>query len=957
MDELKKKGVLIETQGNSPFLVNDPDYVWIIKEKTLNLYTVYLKDKKVFNVRNYACTMKEGDVIWGHKADETFGFLGVGERGTKILKVKISDLKEDLPFYLEKWIEIYTKFLVKTLSPPTKFRILEEDIDIEAEKGEYALSLDRVLWLKHIEGKSSFIGRDDLPSLGNDCFFPVSRHIWLKANDKIRLKGLTTEKYLQEEPDCESLKKFHNFTADFIKIRLAEKFIEEKEYLEKKETGDSELFNNALSTIAGVMEKENIIPEEATGKDPVFLACLIIGKAQGINFTEPNLSEKEKKLESPLNAIARGAGARTRKVILQGQWWKKDSGPILAFIEKTKNPVALIPSAAGGYKILDPLENTEKKVTKERASYISPEAFIFYKPFPPIILNLKNLLQFELKNCRKDFLSFITAGIMAGILGMFVPVATGIIFDAIIPGAEINQLTELAIALLVCSVSVVMFQLTQAIALLRIEGKMKGTLQAAMWDRILALPCSFFRQFSSGDLAMRALGINLISNQLFTGLLLPSILGLIYAVFNFILLFYYDISLALIGSAFAFSIFIATGLTAYFQLSYQQELSELQGKISGFVFQIINGISKITISGSQSRIFAKWAEKFSLQKKYSFKAGLINIYMSIFNSIFPIASGIVIFSFMALQLNSSYVSDNISTGNFLAFNAAFTSFTMALIQLGTTLAALTNMVPVYRRMKPILETLPEIDVKKPEPGDLKGEIEVKHLGFRYNKEGKKILHNVSFDINPGEFVAFVGPSGAGKSTILRLLLGFETPEEGSIYYDGRDLKEIDLAAVRRQIGVVLQNNKLMAGPIYYNIIGSSLLTIDDAWEAARLAGIYDDIKAMPMGMHTFVSEGAGTFSGGQKQRLLIARALARKPRIILFDEATSALDNRTQNIVTESLSRLNSTRIVIAHRLSTVIDADKIYVMDKGRIVQTGTYEELMKEDGPFKELAKRQVL
>ena len=211
-------------------------------------------------------------------------------------------------------------------------------------------------------------------------------------------------------------------------------------------------------------------------------------------------------------------------------------------------------------------------------------------------------------------------------------------------------------------------------------------------------------------------------------------------------------------------------------------------------------------------------------------------------------------------------------------------------------------------------------------------------------------------INAGEFVAIVGPSGCGKSTLFRLLLGFEQPEAGSIFYDAQDLKGLDLNSVRRQIGVVLQNSTLFRGDVFANIIGSKPLTLDDAWEAARLAGLDNDLRQMPMGMHTVITDGGGGLSGGQRQRLMIARAIVSKPRILLFDEATSALDNNTQAIVSRSLEGLKATRIVIAHRLSTVQNADRIYVFDEGNVVQSGTFTELIQQDGLFAALAKRQL-
>jgi ATP-binding cassette subfamily C protein len=304
----------------------------------------------------------------------------------------------------------------------------------------------------------------------------------------------------------------------------------------------------------------------------------------------------------------------------------------------------------------------------------------------------------------------------------------------------------------------------------------------------------------------------------------------------------------------------------------------------------------------------------------------------------------------------AFFMPGLDTGHFLSFNAAFAQFFAATLGLTGALTASLNAIPLYERAKPILQSVPEVSPAMAPPGELSGAIEINQVSFRYAPDGPLVLDDVSIRIRPGEFVAFVGPSGSGKSTLFRMLLGFEKPQSGAIYYDQKDLAGLDVGAVRRQLGVVLQNGQLMPGDLFTNIVGAAPLTLDDAWEAARMAGLDADIQAMPMGMHTFIGEGASTLSGGQKQRLMIARALVKKPRVLLFDEATSALDNRTQAIVAQSMQRLNATRIVIAHRLSTVVHADRIFVIDAGKVVEQGRYAELMALNGHFAALAKRQI-
>jgi NHLM bacteriocin system ABC transporter ATP-binding protein len=409
--------------------------------------------------------------------------------------------------------------------------------------------------------------------------------------------------------------------------------------------------------------------------------------------------------------------------------------------------------------------------------------------------------------------------------------------------------------------------------------------------------------------------------------------------------------LALLAVVLVFIAAAATMAVGLVRVRYQRKITDLQGKISGLILQIVTGITKFRLAGAENRAFTLWARTFSQQKQLSVRARMASNYLVVFNSMFPVFAAMLLFA----AVNGSQTLGS-STGSFLAFYAAFTMFMASALELSIAVVTIYTLMPFYERAKPIFQTLPEVDDSKSDPGELTGHIEVGHISFRYKADGPLVLRDVSFEVNRGEFVALVGGSGSGKSTLFRMLLGFETPESGAIFYDGQDMSGLDLRAVRRQLGVVLQNSQLMSGSIFSNIVGQTGFTVDDAWEAARMAGLDQDIKAMAMGMHTVVGEGGSTFSGGQRQRLLIARAIVTKPRIMFFDEATSALDNKTQAVVSQSLEKLDATRIVIAHRLSTIINADRIIVLERGQVQETGTYRELMNQKGLFAELAKRQL-
>ena len=482
--------------------------------------------------------------------------------------------------------------------------------------------------------------------------------------------------------------------------------------------------------------------------------------------------------------------------------------------------------------------------------------------------------------------------------------------------------------------------------------------QSAVWDRLLDLPMTFFRDYSAGDLADRASGVDQMRG-IVAGAGIAAILGSFSSLFNVFQMLGYDFTLAAVAIGLTVVYVLVTTFANFLQLRYLRDEQRKRGRITGLILQLISGVAKLRVCGAENHAFRVWATAFSEQRKVSFRVGRVSNVMQVWNACFPVLSTMLIF-FTVVSLKQSAAESGtpfeMTTGDFLAFSAAYGMFLAAMQALGDASLSMLRIVPIWERLKPILEATPEIDSSKVHPGTLSGAIDISHLSFRYSADGPWILKDVSIKIKPGEFVALVGGSGSGKSTLMRLMLGFETSEVGSVYYDGQDLATLDLRLVRSQMGVVLQESRLLPADIYRNIVGSSSRTVAEAWEAAEKAGIADDVRAMPMQMHTVISEGGGGFSGGQKQRLMIARAIVHKPRILFLDEATSALDNKTQAIVTESMNKLAATRIVIAHRLSTIVQADRICYLEQGELKEQGTFEELMAKDGLFAALAKRQL-
>ena len=769
---------------------------------------------------------------------------------------------------------------------------------------------------------------------------------------------------LREAAELDASTAFHDLSA--LHKTSLEALADKREAIEQTETARLQLkddarsatVNRALRDLGSVLHigEDAEIAAPGTGMN-VLAACRMIGRHLGVEMRMPKGFTAS---GNPLNdaaVLARASSVRYRDVVLKGAWWKQDNGPLLAFRpSETGNApaVALALIRCGrAYFVSDTEKGTRDRLTPELASSIAPKAVMFYRPFPPRPLGWSDLLLFGLHGTWRDVFTMLAVGAATGLLALLMPVATGILFDTIIPGAQRGQLYQMAIMLFAASITGFLISLTANVAMMRMEGRMEAGVQSAVWDRLLSLPVRFFKQYNSGDLVGRSLAIGQI-RQMLTGAVLTSLLTGVFSIFSFILLFQYSSSLALIATVLVLVAALMSASCGWLQMRNQRAIYEVMGRISGLTLDLMSGIAKLRMSGTESQAFARWAEEFTKQKSISNRAARVSIAMTIFSRIFPSVTGIAIFYF---GWNMMKGGAGLTPGGFVAFNAAFGQFLGASLGLAMTAISVIGIIPAYERAKPILKAIPEAQgASSLDPGRLHGAIECSRILFRYESDLPLVLNDISIQIKPGQFVAFVGHSGSGKSTLFRLLLGFETPESGSIYFDGMDLADIDPQALRRQMGVVMQNGKVFDGDIFTNIVGASPLTIADAWAAARSAGFDKDIEAMPMGMNTVISEGGGGLSGGQRQRLMIARAIVHRPRILLFDEATSALDNQTQSIVSRGLEALEATRIVIAHRLSTIINADQIYVFDQGRITQHGTYEELAGQEGLFRDLAQRQI-
>lgn len=644
------------------------------------------------------------------------------------------------------------------------------------------------------------------------------------------------------------------------------------------------------------------------------------------------------------------SGIMHRRVMLEGNWWKDCDGALLAVTKDKGEFCALLPRKTGGYSFWNTSSGAREKLTSKHKDMFEKEALCFYEPLPEEVKNGKQLLFFLFKHIAIfDYAIVLLATLLATLLGMMTPYISGIIFSRLIPSGKTDIVFTTAILLLITVLAAYIMSVVRTGTLERIKNRMENVVQNALMSKLMHLPPRFFQRKSAGGLATIITYLDRLPMVIADVLLGPCIT----AVFSFA----YVIQIGVLAPSLALPAFvtlIVQALIIIFSIKQKLRLTreELNAnmEVKGITYSAISGIQRIKLSGSEKRIVSRWAKAYKNRAKAAYKV----YFPSTMQNELVVAAALA----GTLWVYFSGASRGIELSQFVVFLSAFSIATNNITSLSECAQHLPFLKPSLKLIEPILSETPETSAGKTVVGRLSGAIEMSHVTFRYSEKSPVVLDDLNLKIKPREYIAIVGRSGCGKSTLMRLLMGFEKPESGMVMYDQKDLAELDPASLRRNIGVVLQNGKLFAGSIFSNItISAPWLTLKEAWEAAEMAGMADDIRNMPMGMHTLISEGSGGISGGQKQRLMIARAIAPKPKILMFDEATSALDNITQKKVSDTLDTLNCTRVVIAHRLSTIRNCDRILVMDKGKIAEDGSYDELIAKNGLFAELVERQRL
>lgn len=720
------------------------------------------------------------------------------------------------------------------------------------------------------------------------------------------------------------------------------------EQIRERMAHDEECFADAFADMAGAVMGNKVARMMEDERIQVRNAMEAILKYYHIRPVEIPDSIRDR--DAQLEYLMRPSGIMRRTVHLDGAWYRDAYGAMLGSLKEDGTPVALLPYGLNGYRFLDSATGRWVKLNKKTARLIDREAVCFYKPLPLKKIGMKELLLYIVQcMAPADFVLIAISTAAVSLLGLLLPVIQKLIYGPVIESTALQLLFAVFTFLICVNLSQLLIGTVKQLFVHRLESKMSVSLQAATMMRILSLPADFFMKYASGDLYNRMEYVSTLCTMLTQTILTTGLTG-IFSLVYVTQMAAYGPGLAVPGMLVIVSTVVLSVFSILVQIRISRRRMELMAKESGLEYALITGIRKIRLSGAEKRAFAKWAQLYTKSAKLQYDRPFFLRLTEVLAGSIPLIGTIVIYYYT--------IKTQVSLADYYAFNSAYGMVMGAFTALTGMAGTFAQLKPMLEMVKPILQTTPEIAENKKVVTRLSGGIELNNVSFRYTESGPLILDDISLKIRPGQYVAIVGATGCGKSTLMRLLLGFETPKKGAVYYDGRDLASLDLKSLRQNIGTVLQSGKLFQGDIYSNIVVSApQLTMDEAWEAAEMAGIAEDIRTMPMGMHTIISEGSGGISGGQRQRLMIARAIAPKPKILMFDEATSALDNITQKIVSDSLATLKCTRIVIAHRLSTIRQCDRILVLDKGKIIEEGTYEELIAQNGYFAGLVERQRL
>lgn len=876
---------------------------------------------------------------------------------------KHPDLHEEILLRINTTITDTRKIFTKKESNKNSSRIVDFEKPVELAEGEYFTikkkttgeCIEHEHWMEILEGNVDIDLQNSTgweESLGIFPFYDSWNLIALK---KTRMAPIPKDRVLYHPDIWKSLKlvqqRIFKRTTLFY---FPDKQKEERNLSFKKIFEEKGVLSETLKKFSILSLKQSA--DLSDYNDPIFTACFWIGRQMGFTFTKNTLVRNEPLPR--LLEICEKNGVRLREINLVDRFWKYDSLPIFAFT-KDKKPVALLNFRGISYYVHDPITQQLTKLNQKIFDQLDKKAYSLYFPFPNGELNIKTIFStFFTKYDLKTFLSIFFYGTCGGLLGIAFPFLNQTLFLNVIQLGHRGEFFEIVFGMFLVIFSQLFFSVVNLVAFMRLSILFSFKIESAIWDRLLKLPVNFFRQFSAGDLVQRAQSMNQIQNictQSVSNVLLTGI----FSIFYYVAMRHFSLELARIGFLIVFIVSTINSIVLYNKILILRKLLKIKGFINGVIIQLLSGIAKIKNQGAETKAFNYWCNFFAQERLYFNQSFFLTNIVQVINYVTNIVSYLIFFSIISDRLffSKSFGNDYIfSIGELVGFFSAYIPFSSGITSLVGTLVNIASIFPLWERAKVILEGEIEPEEDKIKPDHLEGGVRVDNISFRYSKELPLVLENVSLDIQPGEFIAVVGATGCGKSTLLRILLGFEVPEMGTIYFDNKDIRNLNLRELRKKMGVVLQNGSIFAGTVYSNIVCGGLYTKEQIDHAVKMSNFDKDLEKMGMGLHTVIQPESSSLSNGEAQRLLIARALISNPRMLLLDEATNCLDSESQDLISKNIDELNITRIVIAHRLSTIRNADRIYVFDKGKVAQVGTYQELSSEPGIFRDVLLAEI-
>ena len=959
-------GASVPCAGNLPVKLDDPDSVWFIDQGAVNLFLVELKDGVEQAAPQHLLRRESGWLLPGVAPDQredgednTLSIIAKGLPGTILKRLPASLLSRVHPAELaeqtDTWLIAITETLSRFANPLPRPTALAEPGRTQA-LAPCTLSVRRgVVWVSEPpRGASLFMGIVDSAELAeasgpHEAVIPLTRTSWLALFDEATLTGISTESLAEQGMLLPALASFHAvaFSLERLNRRLV---VVDDVNLERARTASRRTAEKAArQRLFNIYDLP--IDRDASVEDTALAEALqLIGRHEGIDFKIPARSGPS---NTPVGLVevldASGIRARRVRFKAEGSWWRGDSNAMLAFRAEDGRPVVLLPGRFGRYREIDPVSKRSLRVTADRAGELAEEAWMFYRPLPPEGVKLADLMEIALRGSAADLARLVIAGLPYGMIKLLPALALGFVANEISAGGSAGAIYAVAVAVAAFGLLGALLHLFQSTAMMRLEGRSASRVEAAFWDRLMRLPPSILHRHPAGDLAMSGMTFQNLRDGL-RGVVANSFLSIIFLLPVFGVIFFYDATLGLITLVFSLASLLVAVALGLRQISPYGRMISAARRVAGRLFQLVGGISKLRMDNAEGSAYAIWARDYREQKRAEIELGALEGHSRAFGAALPfLAGGVLLFAVAGER--------NIPVGDFLVVYTVFIVFQSAIARLGESFGAIAAMRPAFEQMRPLLSAVPET-VTEGEPVEyLGGEILFDRISFRYDPDGPLILDDVTIHARPGEFVAIAGESGAGKSTLFRLALGIDWPTAGAVYYDGRDLKHLNLKQVRRKIGAVPQSVGLHPQDLWDNLVSHhDGVATEEVWAAARTAEVEAQIRDMPMGMMTMVGASGSVLSGGESQRITIARSVIGSPRIMLLDEATNWLDNESQAKVMRNLADLTSTRLIIAHRLSTLEQADRIYVLQAGKVVQCGSFNELKEVDGVFKELIKRQI-